>query len=707
MTSGKPPGAFRNSDLAHMLIVFVVLLAIYMLTMPLEIGLADSGIFIMSSYFYGVAHPPGYPLHTILGFLATLVPIGSIAFRVHMVSAVFGAVTCSLVWLFCRRQAFGTLAASTAALAFGVSGAFWSQAIIAEVYTLNTFFFFLLLNLAVAFRSSGSAKTGRWMALVYGLSLANHWPLMVLASSSFLFIVWPRRAALVKDCLRLVGLFTVGLTPYVAMYFRSHADPAFSFNGRLRNLSDLWFVVSRKGYAHAGNIMSADPFDRVQFAAFITNEMTLQLTVIGFALAAIGAWYLKRTMESALFWALVWAWFSNCYMLLILLNMDFGYRNQTNFSVIPLVTYGVVAIALGAGVAWTLRSSQQSRAGRLVGTMLCAVLVISIFMVHLPTNDRRAYGFATDVARTILETVDENAVIITTQDSDTLPLAYLHFVEGIRPDVSIIHAKGLLFNSRIFPAQTTADLQHQYWEEFLSSCSRPVYATGGFLKMLPNWDLGLYQKLKRENGVEHPIIPRSALDLFARIVLLESSDPSTIQTRGPMVYAFAMALNRIVLTTSNPAERERVQPYIDIVDPFFHGKLARATAGFDIEPPENLLALLDEQEMLDDSTLDNWTRARFYYLRARLQVRVGHDGQASADWWQSAFYDRNPASNQAMARLLQHHRRLQNRAEYDRARAAFFPGPVPAHLEYIKSQPPKQGGQPETDLNLAPERFAD
>ena len=64
-----------------------------------------------------------------------------------------------------------------------------------------------------------------------------------------------------------------------------------------------------------------------------------------------------------------------------------------------------------------------------------------------------------------------------------------------------------------------------------------------------------------------------------------------------MVYAFAMALNGIVLTTTDPTEREREQPYIDIVDPYFHGKLARATAGFDIEPPDKLLALLDEQEM--------------------------------------------------------------------------------------------------------------
>ena len=58
-----------------------------------------------------------------------------------------------------------------------MSVVFWSQAVIAEVYTLNTFFFILLLLLGLR----GAPLP--WMALLFGLSLSNHWPLMILPAA--------------------------------------------------------------------------------------------------------------------------------------------------------------------------------------------------------------------------------------------------------------------------------------------------------------------------------------------------------------------------------------------------------------------------------------------------------------------------------------------------------------------------------------------
>ncbi len=49
------------------------------------------------------------------------------------------------------------------ALSYGLSLRFWSQSIVAEVYTLNTFFFFLLLYLCICFiEDKGATGKPKW-----------------------------------------------------------------------------------------------------------------------------------------------------------------------------------------------------------------------------------------------------------------------------------------------------------------------------------------------------------------------------------------------------------------------------------------------------------------------------------------------------------------------------------------------------------------
>lgn len=664
-----------------------VLLVVYALTMPRQLTFADSGIFVMASYYWGAAHPPGYPLFTLLGHLATLVPLGSVPTRVHLLSALLGAASCALLFLTCRRLGAGRVAAAGAALTYGVSAAFWSQAIIAEVYTLNTLLFFVVLNLVLELRRTGDPTVARWTAFAYGLSLANHWPLMGLASPAFLLLAWPRRHALVRDLPRLAGLFGLGLVPYLILYVRSRADPVFSFNGPLRGLSDLWFVISRQGYAGAGGIVSADPFDRVQFAAFLTDQMTLQLTVVGFALAAIGVWRWWSTLERTLFWALAWVWFSNSYLLLLLLDMDYGVRNRTNLMVIPLVTYAVLAMALAWGFEW-LTSSPGRPLPRPVAAALGAALVTAVLVAHLPANDRHRDSAAEDVARLILESVEPDAIVVGSADWDTLPTGYLHFVLGVRPDVSVHHALATCFNTRPFPALTPAAEQSRRWRELLAATTRPVYATGDFLNDLPAWNLGLYRRLRRDPTEPRPAIPDAVLAFAADLATRRPADPSTLQVRNSLLLAIAQAVGEAALATDDPAERRRLTPTLERVSSTAAGALGRASAGLGILPPAQLMALLDERALAAEPDLDNFTRARFYYLRGHLRLALGDDDGAVADWWTSARIDRDPRDNKAMENLLQHGINTGNRAEYERVRRQLFPAGVPPRLEY---RPPSPG----------------
>jgi hypothetical protein len=115
-----------------------VLLTVYFHTMPRSIVMEDTSIFVMASHYLGTAHPPGYPLVVLTGKLFSYLPIGSPAFRIHLVSAFYAVLTCSALYLTARLLSISRLAATTGAIGLGLSQAFWSQAIIAEAELTRT-----------------------------------------------------------------------------------------------------------------------------------------------------------------------------------------------------------------------------------------------------------------------------------------------------------------------------------------------------------------------------------------------------------------------------------------------------------------------------------------------------------------------------------------------------------------------------------------
>src|SRR5437868_5733067 len=286
----------KRADWLQAGIVAAALFVLYAASAPRTVALEDDGLFILSSYFLGIEHPPGYPLFTLIGHLFTFLPLGSVAYRVHLVSAVFGALTCAALWLCARTLGQGRLAAYVAALALAVSPVYWSQSLIADVYSFNTFFFLSLL--LIALRASPprwapvpSAEPRRlmpWFAFIFGLSLSNHWPLMLLVAPGFAVLLWPLRYPILKRAWLLLPLFIIGLLPYVWMVYRSRMDPVISFAGPLDSWAEIWHFLSRQGYVEVDHPVSSNWLDRVKFFRFMGGQLFYQFAIVGTLLAVAG-----------------------------------------------------------------------------------------------------------------------------------------------------------------------------------------------------------------------------------------------------------------------------------------------------------------------------------------------------------------------------------------------------------------------------------
>ena len=143
--------------------LFALSLALYIRTLaPSVAALFDDSLeFPLVVHRLAIAHPTGYPLYTLLGRL-TEEALGAgqnPAWAVNLLSAVAAALTVALVYLIGRELARRRLPPLLGAVALACSPTFWSQAVVAEVYTLNSCFVAALLWLALRWARRPLAKT--------------------------------------------------------------------------------------------------------------------------------------------------------------------------------------------------------------------------------------------------------------------------------------------------------------------------------------------------------------------------------------------------------------------------------------------------------------------------------------------------------------------------------------------------------------------
>ena len=194
--------------------------------------LLDVPMLQMQVCVLGITHPTGYPSYLMLSHLFTYLPFGDCAYRANLASATYAALAVLSVfaagYLLCRRVA----AAVAAALAFGVGVTLWSQAVIAEVYTLNALFISLTLLALLLWRERREDRYLLLSAFLVGLSLTNHLTSGLLLPASLLFValVDRRKLANVRLMLGSAGLYLAGLTPYLYLPVRSAMNPPFEGN---------------------------------------------------------------------------------------------------------------------------------------------------------------------------------------------------------------------------------------------------------------------------------------------------------------------------------------------------------------------------------------------------------------------------------------------------------------------------------------------
>jgi hypothetical protein len=85
-------------------VLFVVAWLTYASTVPPMQVFGDPSEYTFIPWILGIAHPPGYGFYTLLASLwQHLLPIGSVAFRTHLLASTAGVLSATLVYLIVLR----------------------------------------------------------------------------------------------------------------------------------------------------------------------------------------------------------------------------------------------------------------------------------------------------------------------------------------------------------------------------------------------------------------------------------------------------------------------------------------------------------------------------------------------------------------------------------------------------------------------------
>ncbi len=220
----------------------------------------DSGEFVAASVRLDISHPPGHPLSLLYGKAWSLVPLGSLAFRLALGQAFATALACAWLCLAAAAvlktqgvsEALRWPCALFAALVSAFTYGLWFQAVRPEVYALQTLCTSLILERGASFQADPRAPPARYAGpacLAFGLGLSNHHFSAILGSPALLVpaLLLVRRGRL-RVLLGAAGLGLLALATYAYLPLRA-AQPLAANLGQPDTWSRFWWVVSARVYS--------------------------------------------------------------------------------------------------------------------------------------------------------------------------------------------------------------------------------------------------------------------------------------------------------------------------------------------------------------------------------------------------------------------------------------------------------------------------
>ncbi len=458
------------------------LLTIYLRTLAPGLTWAnagsDGGDLITAAATGGIAHPTGYPLYLLLARLFQLLPFGSLAFRTNLMSALLTTLATALVFdlvtrsILSPRNSLPWLPGLVAGYAFGLAPLIWSQAVITEVYALQTLLLLLVIylySIPLSFFIDKQKQLDVLRGLLLGLAMSNHVTALLLLPMALVLgsvrsrtdisealpvrHTWFQNLKFDSPSLgrQLLGI-VIGLSPYLILPLRALAHPPVNWGNPI-TLKNFWWLVSGQLYqSYYLQFNLPEIWRQLQAGTALFVE---QFGVPGIILGLIGLIVFGRRSRLYLFTI----WIAIGYA-----AFAFLYRSADSY-VYLIPAFLCFAIWMGKSMAGLVHQF-SGRAFLIIGFGFLGISYFagrSLAFVNMvdASQDLRAESFG----RETLSVAPENAILFVKGDQAVFALWYFHFALKERPDLIVI----------------AEDLLHYDWyQETLQKTYPPLVVPGPF-----------------------------------------------------------------------------------------------------------------------------------------------------------------------------------------------------------------------------------
>ncbi len=445
----------ENEKLDYLVTLFVFI--VYQLTLAPSIIQIDCGELAAVQYTFGIAHPSGYPLFTVLGYLFGLIPLplskiyqynilASLytSFAVFFIIKTFRAILSKLTFTNQEKNnkkkknvspiilsKLNDLQISLLSISGGLIAAFsktfWFQSTSVEVYSLHL----LLLSIILykSFLIANKEKTTRkdWILLAFFIALGfgNHLTtFLILPALAYLFIKkegFNKNSLITFSISSLTFIFTFSLL-YAILVFRALSKPLINWGNPI-NLENLIRHIS--GFQYQVWMFSSSEAAKKQFIYFITNLPT-EFAYLSFLIGVIGLFITYKVFKH------------NYVFILIFLISTILY--SINYDINDIDSYFI-----GAFISFTFLTlfaiivlTQKYYLNNNLFVLFLILPLFQLFYNFSNVNQSGNYAY-NDYTNYILKNAKKNAMIISYQwDFLISPFYYYRYVENKRPDLIVI-----------------------------------------------------------------------------------------------------------------------------------------------------------------------------------------------------------------------------------------------------------------------------
>jgi hypothetical protein len=469
-------------------IIFIAFILFYLLTLAPTVTFIDSGELGAVCCTAGIAHPTGYPLFTLVGYLFSKIPfIYSEIYKLNLMAAVFCAAALFFIFklmmmfnLYCVHINSDKMRNKTVAktksqkknqpdvykvidsniilisslfgvITLGLSKVFWIQSTAIEVYSLHCLFIgvllfsfsrniFLIEEEKTSKRSILKRESG-WLifGLLLGLSFTNHMSTIFLLPG-FAFLYFKRYKFTPDSFKRLLLMiipFLIGLSLYLYLPIRASQNPEINWGNPT---SWEYFFRHISGKQYSVWVFSSLAGAMKQFKYFLSTT-PVDFVYLPVVLAFFGMVYLFQRSKDIFYFTLIL--FLTCTLLAI--NYDI-YDIDSYF----LLSFFILSIWAGFGVI-KLYIYLRSKYKKIKILYIYFSLIIPLLQLANYSDVSESNNYLVhDYTLNVFNSVKKNGIVISYQwDNWVSASLYFQHVQGIRKDVAVVD-KELLRRSWYF-----------------------------------------------------------------------------------------------------------------------------------------------------------------------------------------------------------------------------------------------------------------